>query len=494
MDEGVNLVLLLACIVLLVSVVAVRLSSRTGLPVLLVYLAVGLVVGEAGLGFEFTDYQLTADLGLIALAIILAEGGLTTRWSTIRPVLPHALVLATLGVGVTVGVVAAAGHLLLGLDLRTAVILGAVIGSTDASAVFSVLRRLPLRSRVAATLEGESGLNDAPVAVLVVLASSDAWASTSLWAGLGGVAFQLLAGALLGLVFGRLGRELLMRVALPSAGLYPLATLAIVLLAYSGTTALGASGFMAAYLSGLVLGNSRLPHQRSVFGFVGSLALMAEVGLYVLLGLLASPARLPDAVPLALVIGLVLVLVARPLAVLVSLVPLRVPWREVGFVSWAGLRGAVPIVLTTIPITQRVPEAERVLDVVFVLVVVYTIAQAPTLPLAGRLLRVVEPAQVRDLEVEAAPLEDLRADLVRVTVGPGSRLHGVYVDELRLPAGAQVTLIVREGKSFVPGPHSHLLTGDSALIVVPSELRAEAEDRLRAVAKGGKLARWLGEA
>jgi potassium/hydrogen antiporter len=492
-DEAVNLVLLVSCLVLLVSVVAVRLASRTGLPVLLIYLAVGLAVGEAGLGLEFTDYALTADLGLIALAIILAEGGLTTRWTAMRPVLPQALLLATLGVGLTVAVVAGAAHLLLGIELRTAVILGAVVGSTDASAVFSVLRRLPLRRRVAATLEAESGLNDAPVAVLVVLASSDAWGSTSVWSGLADVSFQLVAGAVLGLLAGRLGRELLARVALPSAGLYPLATLAIVLLAYSGTAALGASGFMAAYLAGLVLGNSRLPHQRAVFGFASSMALMAEVGLYVLLGLLASPERLPSALPLALVVGLVLVLVARPLAVVLSLAPLRVPWREVGFVSWAGLRGAVPIVLTTIPITRDVPDAERVLDVVFVLVVVFTVLQAPTLPLAGRLLKVVDRSQAHDLEVESAPLEDLRADLLRVTVYPGSRLHGVYVDELRMPAGAQVTLVVRDGRSLVPGPETVLLRGDSVLFVVPSEARAEAEDRLRAVAKGGKLARWLGE-
>jgi cell volume regulation protein A len=492
-DEAVNLVLLAGCVVLLVSVVAVRLASRTGLPVLLVYLGIGLAAGEAGLGIRFSDYALTADLGLIALAIILAEGGLTTRWSTMRPVLPHALLLATVGVGVTVGVVAAVTHLLLGVELRTAVILGAVIGSTDASAVFSVLRRLPLRRRVASMLEAESGLNDAPVAVLVVLASSDAWGSTTVWAGLVDVIFQLVAGAVIGLVVGRLGRELLVRIALPSAGLYPLAAVALVLLAYSGSTAAQGSGFMAAYVAGLVLGNSRLPHQRAVFGFAGSLALMAEVGLYVLLGLLASPVRLPAALPLALVVGAVLVVVARPLAVLLSLLPLRVPWREQSFIAWAGLRGAVPIVLTTIPITARVPGAERVLDVVFVLVVVFTLAQAPTLPLVGRLLRVVEPGQARDLEVEVAPLDTVRADLLQVKIPPASRLHGVYVEELRLPAGAQVTLVVRDGRTIVPGADTALLRGDSVLFVVPSELRAQVEDRLRAVARGGKLARWLGE-
>jgi cell volume regulation protein A len=492
-DEGVNLVLLVSCVVLLVAVLAVRLASRTGLPSLLIYLGIGLVVGEAGLGVSFSDYALTADLGLVALAVILAEGGLTTRWSVVRPALPFAVVLSTLGVAVSVTVVAGLTHAFLDVDWRTAVILGSVVASTDAAAVFSVLRRLPLRGRVRAALEAESGLNDAPVVVLVVLASSDAWATTAPLALLGTVAFELVAGAVVGLVAGRLGRELLLRAALPSAGLYPLASVGLVLLAFAGANALHASGFLAAYVAGIVLGNSRLPHRRAVLGFAGSLALMAEAGLFVLLGLLASPERLVRSVPEALAIGLAATFLARPLAVVLSAAPFRLPWREQAFLSWAGLRGAVPIVVATIPVTEGLPGAERVVDVVFVLVVVFTLVQAPTLPLLGRLLGVVEPGQARDLEVESAPLDDLRADLVRVRVLPGSRLHGVYVEELRLPAGAQVTLIVREGRSLVPGPHTHFQHGDQVLLVVPSDLRAEAESRLRAVARGGKLARWLGD-
>ena len=493
MDEAVNLVLLAGCVVLLVSVVAVRLASRTGLPALLIYLAIGLVIGEAGLGVEFSDYALTADLGLVALAVILAEGGLTTRWAVVRPVLPFAVVLSTLGVAVSVSVTAAACHYLLGADWRISVILGSVVASTDAAAVFSVLRTLPLRPRVRAALEAESGLNDAPVVVLVVLASSDAWETTSPLLLLGTVVFELVAGAALGLVAGWAGRALLLRVALPSAGLYPLATVSLALLAFAGANALHASGFLAAYVAGLVLGNSRLPHRRAVLGFAASLALMAEAGLFVLLGLLASPERLVGAVPEAMVIAVAATLAARPLAVVLSALPFRLPWREQAFLSWSGLRGAVPIVVTTIPVTAGLAGAERVVDAVFVLVVVLTLLQAPTLPLVGRLLGVVEPGQVRELEVEAAPLDDVRADLLRVRVVPGSRLHGVYVEELRLPAGAQVTLVVREGRTLVPGPSTALLRGDSVLLVVPSDVRAEVEDRLRAVARGGKLARWLGE-
>ena len=488
-----NTTLLAGTAVLLVAVVAVRLASRTGLPALLIYLAVGLGVGEAGLGVQFSDYALTSELGLVALALILAEGGLTTRWSVVRRVLAFSVLLATLGVAVSVAVVAGLAILVLGVDVRTAVILGSVVASTDAAAVFSVLRRLPLKARIGAALEAESGLNDAPVVVLVVLASSDAWGETSVAATLGIVLLELLGGALLGLVVGRLGRELLVRAALPSAGLYPLATVALCLLAFASGQALHVSGFLAVYLAALVLGNSPLPHRRAVLGFASSTALLAEAGLFMLLGLLVSPERLLASVPDALFIGAVATFLARPLAVVLSAAPFRLPWREQVFLSWAGLRGAVPIVIATIPITEGLPGAERVLDVVFVLVVVYTLIQAPTLPWVGRRLGVVEAGQALDVEVETAPLDEMGADLLQVRVGPGSRLHGVYVEELRLPAGAHVTLVVRDGQGLVPRQHTQFVTGDQLLIVATTGVRDAAKARLRAVARGGKLARWNGE-
>ena len=488
-----NTVLLAGTALLLVAVGAVRLASRTGLPALLIYLAVGLGVGEAGLGVQFSDYDLTSQLGLVALALILAEGGLTTRWSVVRPVLPFATVLATLGVAVSVAVVAGLAHLVLGVDVRTAVILGSVVASTDAAAVFSVLRRLPLRGRIGAALEAESGLNDAPVVVLVVLASSDSWGQTSVAMALGIVLLELVGGALLGVVVGRLGRELLARAALPSAGLYPLATVALCLLAFASGQSLHVSGFLSVYLAALVLGNSPLPHRRAVLGFASSTALLAEAGLFMLLGLLASPERLLASVPEALFIGAVATFLARPLAVVLSAAPFRLPWREQLFLSWAGLRGAVPIVITTIPITEGLPGAEQVLDVVFVLVVVYTLVQAPTLPWMGRRLGVVEAGQALDVEVETAPLDEMGADLLQVRVGPGSRLHGVYVEELRLPAGAHVTLVVRDGQGLVPRQHTQFVTGDQLLVVATTGVRDAAEARLRAVARGGKLARWNGE-
>jgi cell volume regulation protein A len=491
MDEHLNLVVLGACVLLLVAVLAVRIASRTALPVLLIYLALGMAVGEAGLGVSFSDYQLTADLGLFALAVILAEGGLTTQWSSVRRILPFATVLSTVGVGISVAVVATATHLLLDVGVRTSVLLGAVVSSTDAAAVFSVLRRLPLKGRLGVALEAESGLNDAPVVVLVTLASSDAWHDTSVLEATGLVAYELVVGALVGIAIGYAGRYLLARAALPSAGLYPVATVGLTLVAFTATNAIHASGFLAVYLAGLALGSARLPHRRAVLGFVGSLALLAEAGLFLLLGLLASPSRLPGALPTAIVVGAFATLIARPLAVAVSSLPFPVPWRDQVFLSWAGLRGAVPIVLATIPVTEGVPGATRILDVVLVLVVVYTLLQAPTLSMVGRRLRIIDTDRATDLEVEAAPLEQVRADLLGLTVPARSHLVGVYVDELRLPPGAHVTLVVRRDRTLVPDRFTRFEGGDQVLVVSTAEARQRAEARLRAVSRGGKLAGWL---
>ena len=228
-----NLWLTAGCLTLLVAVVGVRLSARIGLPGMLLYLALGLFIGEAGLGFEFSNVELTRDLGLIALAIILAEGGLTTRWSLIRPALGFSIVLATIGVAVSVAVVAAAAHWLLNFDVRTSLILGAVVSSTDAAAVFSVLRAIPLPKSIVAPLEAESGFNDAPTVILVTLLASEAWNSSGLIGTLGLVVYELIVGGITGIVFGWFGARLLSRISLPAAGVYPLATIAIVLLSYS---------------------------------------------------------------------------------------------------------------------------------------------------------------------------------------------------------------------------------------------------------------------
>jgi cell volume regulation protein A len=491
--DDLNMVVLATTAVLLLGVAAVRVSTRVGLPSLLLYLAIGLALGESGLGLRFSDVNLTMILGSVALAIILAEGGFTTQWPVVRPVAALSLVLATGGVAVSVAVTSSLAYLLLDVDLRTALLLGAVASSTDAAAVFSVLRAMPLNRRLRATLEAESGFNDPPVIILVTVVTSDAWGRSGALSIGGAMVVQLVLGAGLGLVVARVGQWVLSHSALPSAGLYPLATLAFAMLAFAVAGVAGGSPFLAVYVAGLWLGNATLPHRVATTGFAEGLAWLAQIGLFVMLGLLASPSRLVEAIVPALVVGGALTLVARPVSVVLCATPFRVPWREQLFMSWAGLRGAVPIVLATIPMAVGLPAADRIFDVVFLLVVVFTLAQGPTLPFLARRLGVADTEATREVQIDAAPLEDMDASLLQFDVPPRSRIAGVAVFELQLPPEAAITMVVRDGDIFVPHPDAVLRTADRLLVVTSDRAREDTERRLRAVSRAGRLARWHGE-
>lgn len=386
-----NLVLVGTSSLLILAVLAIKGAARIGLPTLLVYLAIGIGLGEAALGVRFDDNQLTQVIGFGLLAVILAEGGLTTRWSVIRPVVGRALVLATVGVVASVAVTAGLAYILLPVDLRTALLLGAIVASTDAAAVFSVLRRLRVNRRLAATLEAESGLNDAPAVILVALLVSDGWDEANPITAAGQMGLQLGIGAAVGLSIALVGAWLLRRVALPALGLYPIATIAFTLLAFGTAGVVGGSSFIAVYIAALLLGNSSLPNENDTKSFAEGLAWLSQIALFVLLGLLVSPGQLIGSIVPAVVVGLVLLLVARPLSVLITMTPFRMAPREQAFLAWAGLRGAVPIVLATIPISAGVPAAQQIFDIVFILVVIFTLVQAPALPRLARVLGVDEP-------------------------------------------------------------------------------------------------------
>lgn len=489
--------LLVGSLVLLVSVAAVRLSVKSGLPSLLLYLAIGLAIGESGLGIQFNSAELTQVLGYAALVLILAEGGLSTSWHGIRGSVAPAAVLATVGVVISVGVVGVACRYLLDLPWVTALLVGAVLSSTDAAAVFSVLRRVPLPRRITGLLEAESGFNDAPVVILVTaLATASADPShTAAWWVLGWhAALELAGGSLIGLAIGWVGGQFMRRVASGSSGLFSIGVMSLTVLAYASAAAVHTSGFIACYLAALVLGNMALPHRPAVRAFATSMGWFAQIGLFVLLGLLASPPDMGNQVGRAVVIGLVLLLVARPLSVLVSTTPFRMPWRDQAFLSWAGLRGAVPVVLATVPLTVGARNLDWIFDLVFVLVVVFTLVQGPTLPWIAERLGVADAYQTLDLAVESTPLEELGAELIQVQVGPQSHLHGVEVFELRLPKGANVTLVVRNGSGFVPEPNTTIRRGDQLLIVATAETKARVERRVRAVSQAGRLAGWRNDA
>jgi potassium/hydrogen antiporter len=490
----INTILLVGAIVLIAAIFAARIGARVGLPSLLLFLGLGMLLGDSAIGIRFNDANLAQALGFAALVLILAEGGLTTRWEDIRPSIGAATVLATVGIGISVGLMTLFGHYVLGLDLWIAVLLGAVTSPTDAAAVFSVLRNVPIPHRLRGVLEAESGLNDAPTVLLVMLASSLAGGKGSDLGALGLIGLillELVGGLAVGAGMGWVGAWLLRRVALPSSGLYPLAILVWAVFSYGVTAALHLSGFAAVYVCALILGNTRLPHRAATRSFVEGIGWISQIGLFVMLGLLASPRDLTvrEAV-VAMVAGAFLTLVARPVSVVASTIWFRFPARQQAFLSWAGLRGAVPIVLATIPRADGIGGAIFLFNVVLVFVLVSTVVQAPTLPLVARRLGLVDDAAAQDVEVEVAPLDRISADLLQVRIPVGSRLSGVEVGELRLPEHTVVSLIIRDDQPFFPSGRERIKVGDELLIVTPEAQREATEQRLREVGRGGRLARW----
>ncbi|HEY7054753.1 MAG TPA: potassium/proton antiporter [Mycobacterium sp.] len=486
------LALLVGGLVLLGSIVGTRVASGAGFPSLLLFLAFGIILGTDGLGLNFDNATLAQDLGTAALGVILVEGGLTTRFADVRDVLAPAAVLATVGVAISTAVTAVGAHLLLGVNWQLAFLLGAIVSSTDAAAVFSVLRVVPLPRRLRGLLEAESGFNDAP-AVILVLMFSETPLSLEPISAVSHIVYELLVGIAIGLAIGVAGSFVLRRVALPASGLYPLAIFGLGMVAFAASGTSHASGFIAAYLAGLVLANSGLPHRRATRSFAEGVGWLAQIGLFVLLGLLVTPSQLGDDVAPAIAVGLVLLLLARPLSIVVSLTGFRIPWREQAFLSWGGLRGAVPIVLATFPVVQGVADSTRLFNIVFVLVVVFTLVQAPSLRRLARWLRLTPADPTREVEVEAAPLDVLGAELLTMRVRPSSRLRNVSVLELRLPDPSVITLIIRGGHPFVPQLDTQFEAGDELLIVTTSKAREAAERRLRAVSRRGKLAHWFDE-
>ncbi len=490
----IDTILLVGAVVLIAAIIAARIGARVGLPSLLLFLGLGLVMGESGIGISFDNADLARALAFAALVVILAEGGLTTRWSDIRSSAILAALLATVGVGISVGLMTLFGHYVLGLPLWIAMLLGAVTSPTDAAAVFSVLRNVPIPAALRGVLEAESGLNDAPVVLLVMAASSLAVGQATEVNGLGLfglILLELLGGLVIGGGLGWLGAQTLRRVALPSSGLYPLAILVWTVFTYGITALIHASGFAAVYVCALILGNAQLPHRAATRSFVEGIGWIAQIGLFVMLGLLAFPDRvtLRGAV-IAVSAGLFLTLIARPASVVACAAWFKTPVRHQVFLSWAGLRGAVPIVLATIPLAQAVPGAEFLFDVVLVFVIVFTCLQGPTLPLVARLLGLVDDGTAQDVEVEVAPLDKISADLLQVRIPSKSRLVGVEVGELRLPKDTVVSLIIRDGRPFYPDLRERIKGGDELLIVTPEDQRANTEERLRAVGQRGRLARW----
>ena len=494
-----ELLFLLGALVLLAAVTVAKLGDRIGLPALLLFLALGVALEEVGLrtgAFHLTNAQLAHDLGFAALVLILVEGGLSTHWEDIRPAIVPSVVLASGGVLLGIVVQAAFGRFVLGLPLSVAVLVAAVMTPTDSAAVFSVLRHVPVPGKLRSILEGESGLNDAPAVLLTVAATRLALGTEHIDSGLfvtGAIILgELLGGMALGLLAGWLGVVILRQVALPSSGLYPLASIGWAVMAYGLGGLAHVSGFAAVYICAVVLGNGQLPHRHATRSFAEGVGWAAQIGLFVMLGLLVNLGRITlYDVGIAVAGGLFLTFVVRPLAVVVCTAGCGLDRREKLFLSWGGLRGAVPIILATVPMAAGLAQAPVVFDQTFVMVILLTLLNGPTLPFLARKLGLV--GESTELDVEVAPLERIEAVMVQLAVAEDSKLHGVAVGELRLPPNVTVSLIIRGDHMFTPHGRDPIRVGDQLLIVTPTAQRAQVEQRLALVSRAGRLASWAEE-
>jgi cell volume regulation protein A len=461
---------------LAIAVLFSRGAERLGIPVVLIFLLIGMLAGTDGLlGIPFDDYGVAFRVGIAALALILFDGGLNTPQAAIRSTLAPAGLLATAGVAGTALIVALAARLF-GLDWGPALLLGAVVSSTDAAAVFSVLRNsgLHLKRRVGATLEVESGAND-PMAVMLTIAVTQAVVTPGSAEPLRiavSIVVQLAVGLAAGFLIGHAGRALLARYRLPSGGLYPALTVAIAFLAFGLPTLMMGSGFLAVYVTAVILGNGPLPHRSGLLRVHDALAWLSQVTMFLMLGLLAFPGRVIEVMGTGIILGGVLQLVARPLMVAICLLPFRYTAAEIAYTSWVGLRGAVPIVLAAYPVLAGAPGAERVFDIVFFIVVANAIVPGMTVPWLTRRLGLAEDEPPRPqavLEIESR--QPLGGDLVSFYVDPALAVAGARLADLPFPEGTSVVLIARGAELVPPRGKTTLLPGDHVYIFARPEDR-----------------------
>lgn len=466
--------LVIAAVLLVISVFSSKASGRLGVPLLVLFVVIGVLAGSESIGgIYFADAWIAQSVGVVALVLILFAGGMDTVWSQVRPVLKEALALSTLGVAITALVVAVFAVYVLGFRWLEGLLLGAIVSSTDAAAVFSILRdkAIRLKYRLEPMLELESGSND-PMAVFLTLSFTQLLVNPNA-APLDFVWLLLLQGAL-GLAFGYgIGRAavyVINRLNLRYDGLYLVFTIAVALLSYGVTASLMGSGFLAVYITGIVMGNSEFVHRRSLINFHDGVAWLMQIVMFLTLGLLVFPSQLVPVAGLALLTALVLMLVARPVAVAITLLFSGRTWREKALVSWVGLRGAVPIILATFPLLAGVPKANLIFNLVFFVVLTSVLIQGTSIPFVARLLRlnVTEDSPPARFTSEAT-FTSLRNALTEMEVPSQSPAIGKLILELHLPEQALVILLGRNGEKIIPSGRTEIRAGDHLLVLGNAE-------------------------
>lgn len=474
--------LLVGGLLLAVGILASLVANRLRIPGLVLFLGIGMLVGSDGLGWvDFADYELARTLGIIALALILFEGGLSAGISEIRPVLGTAISLATLGTILTAVVTGLAAAWIFDLDLLEGMLIGSIVAATDSAAIFSLLRGSTLKRRLARMLEGESGTND-PVAVVLVIGFI-AWLEDPAY-GIVDLAIlmveELGIGAIVGVVVGFAAVAAFRRARLATGGLYPVASLATVAIAFGLADVLHGSGFLSVYLVGLALGSGNVPGRQTITTFHDGLAWVSQLGVFLVLGLLVFPSQLSEYALQGTALALVLCFIGRPAAVLVATAFSGLRLGERVALGWAGLRGAVPVVLATFPVIEGVPAGTDYFNIVFFIVLFSTLLQGSTfLPLAARLGATASEDPVARPVTEIGSIRQLGAEVIEVRVREGDAAVGQRVRDLGLPREALVNVLVRGDRALPPRGSTRLEAGDRLHMVVRRELVPQLEPIIR---------------
>lgn len=474
---AVDRLILVAGLLLLIGIGSSKASARVGLPVLVMFLVVGMLAGSEGIGgIAFDNYVLAHGIGTIALAVILFDGGLRTSMDAVRTTWKPAMSLATLGVLVTAAVTGAAAAWILDIPILLGMLLGSIVGSTDAAAVFSVLRSsgVRLRERLANTLEIESASND-PMAIFLTVGLIEVLLGTT-EPGLGLVGLflqQMVIGAVVGVLAGKASVAAVNRINLESAGMYPLVVTASGLICFGIAAALGGSGFLAVFIAGVILGNSRIVFQRHILFFHDAAAWLSQIVMFTVLGMLSFPSRLLAVWWEGLLIALVLMLVARPIAVLLTATPFGYDRRELTMISWVGLKGAVPITLATFPLMMGVPGANLLFDVVFFVVLLSALTQGVTLaPVARRLGLELPFTATSPVSLEITSLKHVDGDIIDYTISETSAAVGRTIVDLGMPQGVVIAMVARGEEIIPPSGSTVLRAGDHVFVVMRPMLRS----------------------
>ncbi len=478
-----ELILIAASFLFLLAILASKLAARLGVPALLLFLCLGMLAGSEGVGgIEFDYPRLAQSVGIVALAFILFAAGLETKWEHIRPVLTSGISLSTAGVVVSSLLLALFASRVAGLGFRESLLLGAIVSSTDAAAVFTVLRsrNVTLKSGLREVAELESGSND-PMAVLLTvgLIGVITHPTKPIWSLIPFFLLQLGIGAFMGFVFGRIALWIINRIRLEWEGLYPVLSVALVLAIYGLTSVARGSGFLAIYIAGLVVGNATFIHGRTLRLFHDGLAWLMQIVMFIVLGLQVFPSRLVAVAIVGLLSSAFLMFVARPASVFLSLSFSKFNWREKIFLSWAGLRGAAPIILATFPLVAGLGQSELLFDVVFFITLTSVLLQGTTIVQMARWTRVLGTAPRKPrYPIEFTPTEGIRNELVELHVRPGSPVVGRRIIELNLPQELLIVLISRGEEFIVPSGATEIVAGDTLLVLGDKGAISEVKARV----------------